>query len=285
MDIIITSIIALGGLGILGAAVLYAVAKKFHVEEDGRIAQIEAVLPGANCGACGRSGCHDFAVACVGATSLDALHCPGAGNEGMKAIAAILGMEAEAKTPMTAVLHCNGSCENRPRRARYDGARSCAILNAVAAGASDCSYGCLGQGDCVDACRFGALHIDPLTGLPAVDEERCTGCGACVKSCPRTLIELRPKGPKGRRVYVACANRERGALAMKECKVSCIGCGKCARTCTFGAIAVTDNLAYIDPSLCKLCRKCVAECPTKAIHAVNFPTPLPQKTSQNTDRQ
>ena len=168
---------------------------------------------------------------------------------------------------------------------RYDGARSCAILNAVAAGASDCSYGCLGQGDCVDACRFGALHIDPLTGLPTVDEDKCTGCGACVKSCPRTLIELRPKGPKGRRVYVSCANRERGALAIKECKVSCIGCGKCARTCPFGAIAVTDNLAYIDPNLCKLCRKCVAECPTKAIHAVNFPTPLPTKTPQNQDRQ
>lgn len=280
MSTIIISIIVLGGIGIVSAAVLYVVAKKFHVDEDPRIALVEAVLPGANCGACGRSGCHDFATACVNASSLDSLYCPGAGNEGMKAIAEITGLAAEARQPLVAVIRCNGACDNRPQRAVYDGARSCAILNAVAAGASDCSYGCLGLGDCVGACRFDAISIDPATGLPVVDQDKCTGCGACAKSCPRHLIELRPMGPKGRRIYVACANRERGAVAMKECKVSCIGCGKCSRTCPFGAITVTDNLAYIDPALCRLCRKCVGECPTSAIHADNFP-PRPAVTTPN----
>ncbi|MCM1517971.1 MAG: RnfABCDGE type electron transport complex subunit B [Pseudoflavonifractor sp.] len=276
MSVIITSIIVLGGIGIISAAVLYVVAKKFHVDEDPRIALVEAVLPGANCGACGRSGCHDFATACVGATSLDGLYCPGAGNEGMKAIADITGLTATEKSPAVAVIRCNGSCTDRPRRAHYDGAPSCATLNSVAAGESDCPSGCLGLGDCVRACRFDAITIDPATGLPVVDQYRCTGCGACTRTCPRHIIELRPMGPKGRRVYVACSNRERGAVVMKECAVPCIGCGKCARTCPFGAITVNGNLAYIDAEKCRLCRKCVPVCPTSAIHADNFPqSPMP----------
>jgi ferredoxin len=127
----------------------------------------------------------------------------------------------------------------------------------------------------VKACQFDAIHLNEETGLPEVDEEKCTACGACTKACPRGIIELRKKGPKGRRVFVSCVNKDKGAVAMKACSVSCIGCGKCEKECPFGAITVENNLAYIDPEKCRLCRKCVVVCPKKAIRDVNFPTPPP----------
>ncbi len=44
------------------------------------------------------------------------------------------------------------------------------------------------------------IHINPATGLAEVSEDKCTACGACVTACPRSIIELRKKGPKSRRV-------------------------------------------------------------------------------------
>lgn len=109
------------------------------------------------------------------------------------------------------------------------------------------------------------------TGLPEVDEAKCTACGACVKACPRSVIELRPKGKNSRRVYVRCVNKDKGAVARKACAAACIGCGKCVKVCPFEAITLENNLAYIDPAKCKSCRKCEMECPQGAIVAVNFP--------------
>ncbi|MBP6429802.1 MAG: 4Fe-4S binding protein, partial [Bacteroidales bacterium] len=109
-------------------------------------------------------------------------------------------------------------------------------------------------------------------------EEKCVACGACVKECPRKVIELRNKGIKSRRVFVSCVNTEKGVIAKKNCSVSCIGCGLCVKACPFEAITLTNNLAYIDFNKCKLCRKCVEVCPTGAIHEINFP-PKKEKAS------
>jgi ferredoxin len=176
---------------------------------------------------------------------------------------------------MVAVVRCNGTCEHRAKIVEYAGLRTCAAMHACGAGETACGFGCLGCGDCAEACQFDAIKVNPETGIPEVDEEKCTSCGACVKACPRSIIELRKKGPKGRRVYVSCVNKDKGPAVMKACAVSCIGCGKCEKECPFGAITVENNVAYIDFTKCRLCRKCVTVCPRKAIRDVNFPTPPP----------
>ena len=278
MDFIFMAVIVLGAIGLVSAIVLFIVSKKFSVKEDPRLAEVSSLLPQANCGGCGYPGCGGMADALVkgaDAGSLDGLYCPVGGQEMMGQIADLLGMAISNSEPMVAVVRCNGTCVNRPRIAEYSGLRTCSAINACGAGETACGYGCLGCGDCVSACQFGAISINQETGIAEVDEDKCTSCGACVKACPRHIIELRKKGPKNRRVYVSCVNKDKGPIAMKACKVSCIGCGKCEKECAFGAITVEGNVAYIDHTKCRLCRKCVKVCPRNAIVEVNFPAPKP----------
>lgn len=271
MGSLITTVLVVSGLGALLALLLYLIAKKFNVEEDPRIDQVEKMLPGANCGGCGFAGCRGMSEALVKRDDISSLYCPVGGAECMKSVASFLGKAAPEREPMVAVVRCAGSCANRPKTNQFDGAKSCLVASSLYAGDTGCSFGCLGLGDCAAKCEFDALHINPETGLPEVDEEKCTACGACVKACPKMIIELRKKAPKGRKVYVSCVNKAKGAVARKACKVACIGCGKCAKVCPFEAITVENNLAYIDFTKCKMCRKCVLECPTGAIVEFGFP--------------
>ena len=274
MNSILSAVIVLGVIALIAAVILYACSKKFAVKEDPRIGQVSALLPQANCGGCGFPGCSGMASALVkgaDAGSLDGLFCPVGGQEVMSQVADLLGMAVASTDPMVAVVRCNGTCEHRPRIAQYDGLRTCAAMNSTGAGETGCGFGCLGCGDCVAACQFDAIHMNEETGLPEVDEEKCIACGACTKACPRHIIELRKKGPKGRRVYVQCVNKDKGAVAKKSCEVACIGCGKCQKVCKFDAITIENNLSYIDFNKCRMCTKCVDECPTGAIVKVNFP--------------
>ncbi len=275
-DVIILSIVILGVIGLIAAVILYFVAQKFKVDEDERIGQIVEVLPGANCGGCGFPGCQGFATACTKGTSLEGKFCPVGGTPVMTKVAAIMGMEVCETEPKVAVVRCNGTCANRPKNNTYDGAKSCKIAASHYSGETGCGFGCLGLGDCVAVCTSNAIKVNPETGIVEVDENSCTGCGACAKACPKGVIELRNKGPKGKRVYVGCVNKDKGAVAKKACAAACIGCGKCAKTCPFEAITVENNVAYIDFTKCKMCRKCVVACPTGAIKDVNFPMPAPQ---------
>ncbi|MEA3448052.1 MAG: Fe-S cluster domain-containing protein [Bacteroidota bacterium] len=271
MEIILYTLLSLSGLGIILALILYVVAQRFKVVEDPRIDEIDELLPGANCGGCGYPGCRGFAEALVQANSLDDFYCPVGGNETMKAVAEVLGMEVEEKEKQVAVVRCQGSPEYRKKTSIYDGPQTCALASQTYSGDTDCPYGCLGFGDCVEACDFDAIHMNPETHLPEVSEENCTACNACVEACPNNIIELRNVGKKSRRIYVSCVNKDKGGPAKKACDVACIGCGKCVKVCPFDAITLENNLAYIDYEKCKLCRKCVDECPTNAIVEVNFP--------------
>lgn len=257
----------LGVAGFAAGLILYFVAKKFNVKEDPRIGEIEEILPGANCGACGRKGCHDFAVECCRTGSLDGLNCPGAGAEGMRRIASVLGIDARVACEKKAFVRCHGTACNRRVKRNISVISSCISAKSLAMPEGYCTWGCLGGGDCVKACRFDAMTWDAENEMPHIDIDRCVGCGACADACPQNLILIREKKPDAPAVVVTCSNRDKGAAARKMCAVACIGCGKCARTCRFGAITIKWNLASINPDLCTACGECVAGCPTSAITA------------------
>ena len=190
----------------------------------------------------------------------------------MARIAEVIGLKATGAVTKRAVVACSGTCSLRPDVRRYDGVRRCAIEASFCEGESDCPFGCLGCGDCVEACPYDALHIDPETGLPAVDMDKCVGCGKCSAACPRGVMQLAaiPEGQSSI-VYVACKNKEKGAQAMKECQVSCIGCGKCRKVCPAEAVTLSGPLAFIDADKCVRCGACQEACPRNTIHTVINP--------------
>lgn len=273
---VLITIFSLSSLALMSAVILYFIAQKFKIYEDPRIDEVQALLPAANCGGCGFAGCRNMAEALVKADNFEGLICPVGGAPVMAEAARILGKVAPAIDPTVAVLLCNGSPEFRPRTSQYDGASDCRISHSLYLGETDCSYGCMGRGDCERACAFDALHMDTATGLPVINDDKCVSCGACVKACPRHLIELRKKAKKDRKIYVACSNCDKGGPARKACNVACIGCSKCFKVCEFDAITIKDNLAYIDAKKCTFCRKCPTECPTNAIIELNFPPRKPK---------
>ena len=270
-DLVLSTVVILGSIGLLAGFIIYFISKRFAVIEDERIEKVEQILPNTNCGGCGQPGCHAFAEAVVKAGDLSSLHCPVGGNEVMKKVADALGLKAVEKDPFIAVVRCSGSFEYRKKTNVYDGAKNCTVAATLYAGDTGCSYGCLGLGECVDACDFEAMYMDERTGLPVVIEDKCTACNACVKACPKDILELWPKGKKNQRVYVACLNEEKGSTARKSCEVACSGCAKCFDACRYEAIDMSKNLATIDHEKCKLCMECIDVCDVKNILAVNVP--------------
>ena len=265
MENIIFAVLVLGAIAIVFGLILSVAAKVFEVKVDERLPKIQECLAGANCGGCGYPGCAGCAEAIL-AGKAPVTACAPAGAEGAAKIAAIMGMEAPSGEKMVAHVICNGG-DAAVKNFEYVGIADCVGALKVAGGPTACSFGCLGFGSCVAACQFDALHINDK-GVAEVDKEKCTNCGACREACPRKLIV---EVPYKQKVFVNCANKNKGPAVTKVCANSCIACGMCERTCKFDAIHVVNNVAVIDYTKCRNCTMCAKACPKNAIEPI--PTP------------
>ncbi|MBE6762578.1 MAG: RnfABCDGE type electron transport complex subunit B [Ruminococcaceae bacterium] len=259
MNGILIAIAIIGGIGLIGG-ILLAVISHFcnSGEENERLAEIRDALPGANCGACGYAGCDSYAEAVENGSAEPNLCAPGGKDTALK-LSEILGVEIEL-TQKVARVNCNGCTENAQTKYNYTGMQSCKAAAALGGGMKSCDFACLGLGDCVNACEFGAISIKD--GVAVVDEDICGGCGLCAKTCPKQVISV---VTKKKSAVIPCNNKQKGGVARKNCKVACIGCSACVRACEFGAVTVENFLATIDADKCTACGKCVDACPQKII--------------------
>ncbi len=251
-------------LGFIFSVGLALANQKLRVEEDPRVMEVSEALPQANCGACGYSGCRAFAEAVVKGEAAPN-ECPVGGEETATQVGEILGVDAGEIIKKLARLHCRGTKEAAKNRGEYLGISTCHAGNLVG-GNKQCSYGCMGFGDCVLACQFDAMYMGQ-DGLPVVWEDNCTACGKCVDACPRNLYELHPVDQE---IIVFCRSQDRGPAAKKACKNACIGCGICVRACP-DVIEMENYLAKIldykkiDPEQIPAIEKC----PTDSIGRIH----------------
>jgi formate dehydrogenase beta subunit len=176
------------GLGIVCAAILTAASRIFYVYEDPRIARVEACFAGANCGGCGYAGCSAAAVAVVGGDA-DPNVCVVGGAESAAKAAEVMGVEVGLAESPKSFNTCKGGLRAADKFV-YLGVNTCRAQAALLGGQRVCAVGCIGLGDCVAACQFGAIKMGP-EGYPVVDKEKCVGCGACEAVCPKYVMKVK----------------------------------------------------------------------------------------------
>lgn len=227
-------------LGVGFSIALLIADKKLKVEMDPKIEQIYQVLPRIDCGTCGFAGCSSYAKAVAASPELIGRCAPGGGSLSEK-IAEILSLTVSgSNVPVRPIIHCRAHKGDKTFFARYDGIPSCTSANALA-NVQACKFGCLGFDDCKAACKFGAISI--VDGLATINYEKCTGCTACSKACPRELIEMVPF-KYDIMMTVACRSQENAKDTKTFCKVGCIGCRLCTKQ--NDAFEMAGNLAKLN---------------------------------------
>lgn len=261
MDIIIPALL-IGLLGMFFGVIIAVTGKLFAVKEDPVKEAVRALLPGANCGGCGFAGCDNYAQA-VAEGRAEPNKCPVAGEKAAEEIGRIVGRDVEMPDKRVAVVRCQGDTDACGIRFDYDGPNTCRAASLAAMGDKSCQYSCLGFGDCAAVCAFDAIVIEEGR-IARIDQDKCTGCGVCVKNCPRSVISLVPQKLA---VHCLCSARERAQTVRENCVSGCIACGKCVKVCHFGAITIKNNLPEINYSRCMGCMQCADSCPTGALKA------------------
>ena len=262
MEILIPVLIV-AGIGLVAGIILAIASVVMAVPKDEKAEAILEVLPGANCGACGFSGCSGYAAALSKGEAQVGLCSPG-GEACAKACAELLGVGDVSVEKKTALVHCMGSYDMTSDKMNYDGIQSCSASTFLAGGITSCRFGCMGMGDCAAVCAYGAVSI--CNGLASIDPHKCRGCSHVRRRLPKGLISF---VPLKKQAVVRCSNCDKGAQTTKVCKIGCIGCMKCEKTCEFDAIHVKDFHAVVDPEKCTGCGKCAEVCPRHVIDLLN----------------
>lgn len=222
---ILYALLAVGVLGALFGLGLAFASRILAVKKDERVSDVEEILPGANCGACGYAGCSAYAEAIVNEEADLTLCTPGAGEVAGK-LGEYMGVEVEVSgEKMVAQVFCRGTKETSATAFNYQGLEDCNALYASFQGDKVCPYGCLGKGSCIKVCPVDAIyrHKD---GYITIDQEKCISCGKCLDVCPTKVIKWIPYGAD---TLVACNSIDKGGAVKKYCSVGCIGCKICEK--------------------------------------------------------
>ena len=157
---IVLAILVMLGLAVLVGGVLGWAAVRFRVEGDPLVERIDAVLPQTQCGQCGFPGCKPYATAIV-AGEVDINQCPPGGEEGVKKLAELLGVDPK---PLNA--------EPRPK--------AVAVID---------ENTCIGCTLCIQACPVDAI-LGSAKHMHTIISSECTGCELCLAPCPVDCISM-----------------------------------------------------------------------------------------------
>lgn len=272
---LIYPIISIGGLGLVFWIVLGYANKKFYIPVDSNIPLVREEIPSVNCESCGHAACDVYAEVVVSGGMPLSL-CSIGGNTVSEKIGEFLGLSIETANPKVAYVKCGGTCTVSNEKYEYDGIKDCrqAVI-APGEGPKACIDGCLGFSSCVRACEYNALRI--IDGVAVVYKNNCVACGACIKVCPKNLIELVPASQE---VLIKCNSKSKGKAVKENCQVGCIACTLCVKVCPTQSIFMVNNLATINFGKCIQCGLCSTKCPTKAISKpLNSHKPIHEPTS------
>lgn len=265
--------VILGGLGTMFGTLIAFANRKFKVWEDPRISEVENLLPGTNCGACGTPGCRAFALSVIEGVKVPSA-CTVMSPEETEDVASYVGVDAGDTAKVVARLLCAGGIDVAPYKADYQGMESCAAAVAVTGGGKGCPWGCVGYADCAVSCDFDAITMS-ATGLPVVSLDLCTACNDCVEACPLDLLVLMSADYH---LVVQCKNLLNGEAATDVCTVACNACARCAQDAEPGLIEIIEGLAIIEYDQIQFENlKAIERCPTGAIvwmDGQQFPTLL-----------
>lgn len=158
----ITAIISLSILGLFLGTALGVAGRYLKVEGNPLAGEIEAMLPGSQCGQCGFPGCTPAASALAEGQANVTL-CPPGGISLAEKLAAKLGVEADL----------SGVEDKEPHIATINEAL------------------CIGCTKCFKRCPTDAILGGPKQ-IHAVISDACTGCEKCVDICPTECVSMKP---------------------------------------------------------------------------------------------
>lgn len=241
---IVSAVIVVAGLGALFGYLLSWAEKKLAIQKNEKEVQLEAVMPGANCGGCGFAGCNAYADAVARGEAEIGLCIPGGAATAAK-MAEIMGTNAPVEGDnrrKVAHVFCKGDCNVTGKEYLYKGLDDCNSAALLFGGDNQCKSGCLHLGSCIKVCPVGAISKNK-EGHIVVDEAKCISCEKCVKVCPTGVIRMLYEDSE---YVVDCSNDETGAVVRKKCSVGCIGCKICQVKFPESGFTVDNFLSSFD---------------------------------------